>query len=120
MAPHTESADRVLRAVERSSGDLTRFLRELVRAKSVTGFEGPAQEVVRDQLKSMGADVDLWRPSRKDFAGHEAFVAEEKEVGRRPNVVGRFRGSEGRRTLAFNGHIDVVPEGDPRSWAHPP
>jgi acetylornithine deacetylase len=115
-----DSVDRVLKAVERSSADLTRFLRDLVRAESITGFEGPAQEVVRDRLKSMGARVDVWRPSRKDFAGYEAFVAEEVEVGKRPNLVGRFGGSEGRRTLAFNGHIDVVPEGDPGSWKHPP
>ncbi len=120
MTPSTSSADRVLKAVRSSSADLTRFLRELVRARSVTGFEEPAQEVVRDRLKSMGADVDSWRPSRKDFAGYEAFVAEEKEVGSRPNVVARFRGRASRKTLAFNGHVDVVPEGDIASWMHPP
>jgi acetylornithine deacetylase len=114
------SSDRVLKSVEDSSKDLTRFVRELVRAKSVTGFEGPAQEIVRDRLRSMGAEVDFWRPSRKDFAGYEAFIAEEKEVGRRPNVVGRFKGRDGSRTLAFNGHVDVVPEGDTHSWVHPP
>jgi len=114
------SDDRVIEAVERLSSDLTRFLREIVRARSVTGYEGPAQGVVRDQLKSMGAEVDVWRPSRKDFTGHEAYIEEEKEVGKRPNVVGRFKGGGGRRILAFNGHIDVVPEGDPRSWTHPP
>ena len=120
MTPSTSSGRQILKAVRSSSADLTRFLRELVRARSVTGFEEPAQEVVRDRLKSMGADVDSWRPSRKDFAGYEAFVAEEKEVGSRPNVVARFRGSASRKTLAFNGHVDVVPEGDIASWMHPP
>ena len=35
-------------------------------------------------------------------------------------MVGVFRGNEGGRTLGFNGHIDVVPEGDPKSWSHKP
>ncbi len=114
------STEMVLEAVRSSSSELERFLRELVRAKSVTGFEGPAQEIVAEQLRLMGADVDFWRPSKKDFAGHRAFIAEEKEVGRRPNVVGRFRGSGKGGTLAFNGHIDVVPEGDRGLWTRPP
>jgi acetylornithine deacetylase/succinyl-diaminopimelate desuccinylase family protein len=31
------------------------------------------------------------------------------------------RGARGRsRTFLFNGHLDVVPAGDPRAWVHPP
>ncbi len=31
------------------------------------------------------------------------------------------RGARGRsRTFLFNGHLDVVPAGDPRAWKHPP
>jgi succinyl-diaminopimelate desuccinylase len=31
------------------------------------------------------------------------------------------RGKRGRsRTFLFNGHLDVVPAGDPRTWRHPP
>ena len=112
--------EKVLRAASRSSHELDRFLRDLIRARSVTGSEEQAQGVVKDQLKSMGARVDLWCPTRKDYAGHERFVEGEERLGSRPNVVGTFKGSEGGRALAFNGHIDVVPEGDPRSWTHPP
>jgi len=106
--------------VDRLVPDLVRFAQALVRAKSVTGEEGPAQGVVEDKLRSMGAKVDRWCPRPSDYRGHEAFIAREANVGRRPNVVGRFAGTHPTKTLAFNGHIDVVPEGEPSSWRHPP
>ena len=124
VSGHPDSAAEVRRKVlteaERLAPELLRFARSLIRAKSVTGDEEEAQSVALDKLRSMGAVEDFWRPRRRDFKGYEAFVTEERNVGRRPNVVGRFRARGSTKTLAFNGHIDVVPEGDPRSWRHPP
>ena len=40
------------------------------------------------------------------------------EAGR-PSVLARF-GSADRPALAWNGHLDVVPTGDPETWWHPP
>jgi len=40
------------------------------------------------------------------------------EAGR-PSVTARF-GSADRPALAWNGHLDVVPAGDPETWRHPP
>lgn len=40
------------------------------------------------------------------------------EAGR-PSVVAAF-GSGSRPRLAWNGHLDVVPAGDPATWEHPP
>src|SRR4029453_10065606 len=37
----------------------------------------------------------------------------------RPSVVARF-GNGDRPALAWNGHLDVVPAGDPSAWRHPP
>lgn len=110
----------VSKAVDGLTDEMFRFLREVVRAKSVTGFEQPAQELVRDKLKGLGASIDYWKPSRSDFKGFETFVSEEKDFGHRPNLVGRFKGSRSGSPLAFNGHIDVVPEGDPKLWRHDP
>jgi acetylornithine deacetylase len=112
--------ESVLKSVERLEPELLKFARQLVRARSVTGWEGEAQGLVTDKLRGLGSVVDVWKPRRSDFRGYEGFVSEEKNVGERPNVVGRFPGSSSKKTLAFNGHIDVVPEGDPKSWRHPP
>jgi succinyl-diaminopimelate desuccinylase len=40
------------------------------------------------------------------------------EAGR-PSVIARFGGAD-RPALAWNGHLDVVPAGDPETWRHPP
>ena len=37
----------------------------------------------------------------------------------RPSVVARF-GNGDRPALAWNGHLDVIPAGDPSTWRHPP
>ncbi len=36
------------------------------------------------------------------------------------NVVAEKRWGRGGRTLIFNGHLDVVPAGDPSQWKYPP
>ncbi len=36
------------------------------------------------------------------------------------NIVAERRWGRGGRTLAFNGHLDVVPAGDPSRWKYPP
>ncbi|HEX6230950.1 MAG TPA: M20 family metallopeptidase [Actinomycetota bacterium] len=52
-----------------------------------------------------------------DTLGLEARTI-RSETGR-PSLVAAL-GTGGRPTLAWNGHLDVVPAGDPSSWAHPP
>ena len=39
---------------------------------------------------------------------------------RRWNIVAERRWGKGGRTLIFNGHLDVVPPGDPSQWKYPP
>jgi acetylornithine deacetylase len=113
-------AHKALGEVDRLAPELIRFTKELVRKRSVTGDEEGAQGIIRDKLSSMGGTIDYWKPDPSDFKGYEAFVAEEKGFAHRPNLVARFRGNDSKRTLAFNGHVDVVPEGDHRSWRYPP
>ena len=36
------------------------------------------------------------------------------------NIVAEKRWGKGGRTLIFNGHLDVVPAGDPSQWKYPP
>lgn len=39
--------------------------------------------------------------------------------GKRPNIIAKVKGSTRRRTWVVV-HMDVVPEGDPSAWKHPP
>ena len=51
--------------------------------------------------------------------GIEAKLVDSPYPGR-PQVVAWVRGSSSSPTLILNGHIDVVPEGDPSAWSVPP
>lgn len=75
--------------------------RRLVAARSLSGRETPAAEVLVAALQQEGFD--------------EAYI---DPAG---NAVGILRcGSGEGRTVMLNGHIDTVPLGDERAWPHPP
>ncbi|MBM4351362.1 MAG: M20 family metallopeptidase, partial [Deltaproteobacteria bacterium] len=38
----------------------------------------------------------------------------------RSNIIAERRWGKGGRSLIFNGHLDVVPAGDPSQWKYPP
>lgn len=61
------------------------------------------QDLVASWLDESGADVKRW-----------------SEAPRYPVVAGKLTGSGGGRSLAFNGHIDVVPVGNASAWTHDP
>jgi succinyl-diaminopimelate desuccinylase len=81
--------------------------RDLVRLRTVNepgACEAPAAELVADTMRSFG-----WEPQVTEVAPG------------RPNVVAVVEGGGGPgRTLAFEGHTDVVTEGDPDRWSVDP
>jgi succinyl-diaminopimelate desuccinylase len=81
--------------------------RDLVRLRTVNedgAREAPAAELVAETMRSFG-----WEPQVSEVAPG------------RPNVVAVVEGGGGPgRTLAFEGHTDVVTEGDPDRWSVDP
>jgi succinyl-diaminopimelate desuccinylase len=87
---------------------LVEFTRALVRIPSVydpaRGLdEEPAAELVAAQMEAFG-----WAP-RIDVVAPG-----------RPNVIATIEGDRPGPTLMFEGHTDVVTEGDPASWSFDP
>ncbi len=108
--PVAEQARRAAEAVDPAR--VVELARGLVRLRSVYDetrgtTEEPAAAYVAEQLRSAGF----------------APVVEEAAPGR-PNVVCDFAGTgfdpARHRTLMFEGHTDVVTEGDPAAWRVPP
>jgi succinyl-diaminopimelate desuccinylase len=91
-------------ALEVDPDEVLRFARMLVATPSENpgGTEDDVAEVVMGILDDLG--------------GSPAIV--RGEAGR-PSVLARF-GYGDRPALAWNGHLDVVPAGDPATWRHPP
>jgi formylaminopyrimidine deformylase len=67
------------------------------------GTEGDGQRWVAVLLRSWNLDVEVF----------DVFP-------NRPNVVGILKGAGGGRSLILNGHIDIVPPGDLKSWTGDP
>jgi acetylornithine deacetylase/succinyl-diaminopimelate desuccinylase family protein len=104
-------------AVNEHRDELVALVRELVSHPSenpklltgaaaqqrATAAENACQDAVAAQLDALGLQIDRFEalPGRDD-------------------VVGRLAGAGGGRSLILNGHVDVVPAGDPAAWPHDP
>jgi len=98
---------------------LVSAVRELVAIPSWDGNETPAQELMARWMGDLGLDVDLWEIDLEAVARHPAYSAEIPRP-RALGLVGTLPGAGGGRSLILNGHVDVVPPGDPDLWTHPP
>ncbi len=125
-----EAVDEAIEAREEVMVD---FLSELVAARSVTGDEAPAQEVVIPAFDDLGLEPDVWEPDAEALREHESFFETSSfvEVGYegRPNVAGVLEGADSDengdghgtagRTLTLSGHVDVVSV-DADAWSTDP
>ena len=84
------------------------WTRELMRIPSV----------YRPQTGEAEENAARWVKARFQELGLETHW-EVVEPGR-PNVIGILQGPEGGKRLMFEGHTDVVTEGDASAWKHPP
>ncbi len=99
--------------------EVVEFLQTIIRIPSVTGNEGPIQDYLREYTEKMGLSVDMFIPSLEELRKHPAYVKEASPYEGRPDVVATMKGTGGGRSLLFNGHIDVIPEGPDENWCEP-
>lgn len=98
----------------------TELLQSWVREASVQGKERSIQESIAETLHAMGLEVDLWVMEGDELLQHPYFVSPRTAFADSPNVVGVWKGTGGGRSIILNGHVDVVPAGDPAQWSHDP
>lgn len=117
-----ELQERIDSAVEERRESIIGLVQELVRVPSVVGSgrEGEAQAIVLRELSKLGTTPDVWEPDLEELRRHKAFVPVARDYENRPNVVAVVKGRGGGRSLAFNGHIDVVPVDPNTTWEHGP
>ena len=76
------------------------FARDLIRIPGLSGRESAVADRVEREFRDLG-----FQDVRRDHVG---------------NVVGVVRGTDGGPSILLNCHMDVVAEGDPATWEHPP
>ena len=112
----SEVESRALKAIDMNG--LVETLCEIIAFRSCDGREVEAQQRMADLFEATGLETDRWEIDLAALRDHEAYGA-EIERDRALGVVGRW-GAEGGPSLILNGHIDVVPAGDPLRWSVPP
>lgn len=106
--------------------DLVELLSALIAFDTVTHVpdapardEAALQRFLERRLAALGAAVQVAEPDPALVAGHP-MIPDGFSFDGRPQLVARFSGAGGGRTLLLNGHVDVV-DVEPRSaWASDP
>ena len=104
-----------------SAERLAALVTDLVRVPSVTGSaaEGEAQRLLAARLTAVGMDTDLWEIDLPSTTADPAFPGMEVERVDAWGLVGTMGAGDGP-ALVLNGHVDVVPVGDPAGWTVDP
>lgn len=95
---------------------IRRDLAQLVSYASTGGSEAEVavQRWCAATLQGLGLDVDLWPLDLDALRADPDYPGEEVERGEAWGVVGTS--GSGTPRLVLNGHVDVVPSGDPDWW----
>ena len=118
--PDAGVVDRVLDHLDVDR--VVELTRALVAVPSLPGAEGPGQDAAAELLTAAGMAVERFAASEAELLDHPYYSA-EVERGQLAGVLGRFGGAVGPDTrpgLLIDGHIDVVPLGDPARWSVDP
>jgi len=106
-----DNKKKVFDYIDAHRDDIVEQLKKMVAFPTINdgdsdGNEGPMQAFFAQQMRDEGFDTVV----------EAAYDAE----GKRPNVVATRKGTGGGKSLAFNGHSDVVPISYPERWEFPP
>ncbi|WP_433058949.1 ArgE/DapE family deacylase [Dactylosporangium sp. CS-033363] len=112
-----------LDALRDARDEATRTLTDLIRIPSVGGTAEESEIVhrVADLLRAEGVELDLWQIPVAELAARADFPGMEVERSEAWGLVARVPGTDpDAKSLMFNGHLDVVPPGDPGTWTTSP
>jgi acetylornithine deacetylase len=117
----TDWQARVLDEVSAGTTEMVALLARLVATPSVSGTdaEHEIQSVLAVELAAEGLEVDHWRLPLDELLAEPDFPGVEVERSEAWGLVGRLAGdgSGDASTLMLNGHVDVVPPGNPAAWS---
>lgn len=117
----TSAESRVLDAIDDEA--LVRDLVDLIRVPSVTGTdaESELQHIQATALRELGMNVDEWKIDVDAMRAHPDYPGDETDRTEGYGVVATMAGdTDGDPAFVLQGHVDVVPIGDPDQWGHDP
>lgn len=93
-------------------------LLDVLAVPSVTGSaaESELQHRLAGYLDRLGLDVDLWSMDLPELRADPAFPGTEAPRDEAWGLVATTPGGGDGPTMILQGHVDVVPAGDPEHW----
>ncbi|CAG9621964.1 N-formyl-4-amino-5-aminomethyl-2-methylpyrimidinedeformylase [Sutcliffiella rhizosphaerae] len=113
-------SEKITKYMQKRESYAIKLLQKLVQEKSISEHERQAQAIVIETCREIGMEIDIWEPDMKELSTHPNFVSSRKDFHDSPNVVAKWSGAGGGKSIILNGHIDVVPEGDMKQWRNDP
>jgi acetylornithine deacetylase len=101
------------------ASDLIAFDTTARRVGDAPRDEAALQQYLAARLEQAGAATELWEPSPADLGGRP-LVPEGLDFEGRPQLVARFPGRGGGRSLLLNGHVDAVSSEPKDRWTSDP
>lgn len=98
---------------------IERDLADLIRIPSISGDEYAVQDAVAAKLVEAGILIERIDVPIEDVESLPGYPGIEMEHSSLPIVVGRLGGHNPGPTLILQGHVDVVPPGEPETWTTP-
>lgn len=93
------------------------LLIRLVQIPSEIGQESAAQDLMQAEMTRLGLEVDRFEIDTNALSHHPGFNPNTwNSPSSRPNVVGRWPGVGGGKSLILNAHMDTVPVGNSQDW----
>ena len=122
MTNIADATARVLQQIEALTAAMIGTAATIVQVPSVSGTDGEneAQAHMASLLAAGGLEVDHWKLDLDALCAHPDFPGMEVDRSEAWGLVGRLPGTGDGATLMLNGHIDVVPVGDPDAWSEHP
>lgn len=111
----------ILEAVDSLRDEAVETLQRLVRCPSTLGMEASALEEMARIYEGLGLAPRRVPTVPEKLAAHPGFSPPLISYEGRDNVVAVYQPKQRKgRSLALQGHVDVVPEGAADMWATPP
>ncbi|WP_028643892.1 ArgE/DapE family deacylase [Nocardioides sp. URHA0020] len=118
---HRDLSDLELRALAFvDERELVRDLVDIVAVPSISGTdaESDLQHRLAKQVRELDLDVDLWQLDLPRLTADPQFPGWEVERSESWGLVASS--GPGEPELVLQGHVDVVPAGDPATWRTDP
>ena len=116
----------IVETIDQNRDELIALLSDLIRFDTLARDPGQPprdeaalQHYLAGRLRALGAYTEIWEPAPDEVEGYRLVPAGLGFEGR-PQMLARFAGSSGGRSLLLNGHIDVVSAEPRERWTSAP